>query len=156
MKTVILGGPALALDNSIQTRHYTIVDTADSTQIASIVINLANKTRNLIIHRHDQTEEVTAAVCRLLKSIAPNYVSIPITADDSNAVSLAYLLSGNVASSDPDIVAAWTSLNFVLEMSNTSSDGVTNQIRFTGANMAGIKNISTASTVTLTITPKKK
>jgi hypothetical protein len=160
MKTVILGGPALALDNSIRTRHYTIVDIEDSVQIATIVFDIDAKTRNLIIHRtgssEGPSEEITSAVCRLMKAVAPNYVSVPITADDSNAVALAFLLSGNVTSSDPDIVAAWTSLNFELEMSHTQRDGTTNKLRFTGANIRGMKDISTADTITLTVTPKKK
>jgi hypothetical protein len=156
MQTVILGGPALALDNSIKTRHYTIIDTSDATQVASIVIDIESKTRSLVIHKSDPSEENTAAVCRLLKSVAPNYVSIPIRADDGNAVALAYMLSGNIKSSDTDIVAAWTSLNFELEMVNQKNDGTVNKIRFVGANMKGIKNIATATSITLTITPKKK
>lgn len=156
MKTVILGGPSLALDTSIKTRHYSIIDLEDYTQVASIVVDTAARTRKLLIHRADQTEENTAAVCRLLKAVSVNSYEIPITADDGHAVSLAYLMSGNVASHDPDIVAAWTTLNFELELVNLQRDGSTNKIRFLGANIAGIKEISKASEVTFKITPKQK
>jgi hypothetical protein len=44
MKTVILGGPALALDNSIQTRHYTIIDVEDGTQIAPGTLSFTSPT----------------------------------------------------------------------------------------------------------------
>lgn len=154
MKTVILGGPALALDNSIKTRHYTIIDVDSLAQIASIVSDTEAKTRKLIIHSSIQTEEHAAAVCKLLKSVAPNYV--PITAEDSHGVTLAYLLSSNVASNDPDIISAWTSLNFELEISSVQRDGSTNKIRFTGANIGGIKQIANASVVKFTVTEKRK
>jgi hypothetical protein len=155
MKTVILGGPALALDNSIQTRHYTLIDVDDSTQIASLAIDVDAKTRTLYIHKSDYSEDATAAVCKFLKSVFPTYGSIPFTADDGNAVSLAYMLSNNVASNNPSIVAAWTSFNFEIEMRSQNKDGTVSKIRFLGANMKGIKDISTASSITLTVTAKK-
>lgn len=155
MKTVILGGPALALDNSIPTRHYTVIDVEDATQIASLVIDVDAKTRNLIIHKSDYSEEATSAVCKFLKSVFPTYGSIPFTADDGNAVSLAYMLSNNVASNDTSIVSAWTSFNFELEMRSQNKDGSTTKVRFLGANMKGIKDISTATSITLTVTQKK-
>lgn len=144
----------MALDTSIKTRHYSIIDIEDSTQIASIMIDVAAQTRKLLIHRSDQNEANTAAVCRLLKAVTQNS-SIPVTADDGHAVALAFLLSGNVASHDPDIVAAWTTLNLELELVNLQRDGSTNKIRFLGANVAGIKDIAKASEVTFTITSKK-
>jgi hypothetical protein len=154
MKTVILGGPALALDNSIQTRHYTVINPEDGAQIASIIIDVDAKTRTLIIHQADYSEDVTAAVCKFIKSASASYNSIPITADDGNAVSLAYMLSNNVSSANTDIVSAWTSFNFELEMRSQNKDGSVSKIRFLGANMKGIKNIATATSVTLTITQK--
>lgn len=157
MKTVILGGPTLALDTAIKTRHYTIIDVETSRQISSVIVDRDKKTHTLLIHSADQTEENTAAVCRLMKSVSLCLdPTIPLVANDTHAVSLAYLLSGNVASNDPDIIAAWTSLDFTLEMSNTQRDGTTNRVRFTGANIVGIKKISTASTVSLTISQKRK
>jgi hypothetical protein len=156
MKTVILGGPALALDNSIQTRHYTIIDVEDGTQIASLIIDVDAKTRNLVIHKSDYSEAATSAVCKFLKSVFPTYGSIPFIADDGNAVSLAYMLSNNVSSSDPSIVSAWTSFNFEIEMRSQNKDGSVSKIRFLGANMKGIKDISTATSITLTVTQKKK
>jgi hypothetical protein len=154
MNTVILGGPALALDNSIKTRHYTIIDSDDGEQLASLIIDVDAKTQALIIHQTDYSEDATAALCRFLKACSPTYSSIPITADDGNAVSLAYMLSNNVASSNPAIVYAWTSFNFELEMRSENKDGTVTKIRFLGANMKGIKNISTATSITLTITHK--
>lgn len=155
MNTVILGGPALALDNSVKTRHYTIISTDDLKQIASIVVDMDKKVRSLFIHCADQTEEITSAVCKLLRMVALNHETIPITANDMQGISLAYLLSGNVASSDPDIVAAWTSLDFELTLTNSTPDGVRNSVRFSGANMAGIKKIAKASNVTLTAKKKR-
>jgi hypothetical protein len=155
MKTVILGGPALALDNSIPTRHYSIIDIEDSSQIASLAIDVDAKTRSLTIHKSDYSEAATSAVCKFLKSVFPTYGSIPFTADDGNAVSLAYMLSNNIESSDAAIVAAWTSFNFEIEMRSQNKDGTTTKIRFLGANMKGIKDISTATSITFTITAKK-
>lgn len=155
MKTVILGGPALALDNSIKTRHYTIIDTEDAAQIASLTIDVEAKTRALTIHKSDNSEASTAAVCRFLKAVFPTYGSIPFTADDGNAVALAYMLNNNISSSNPDIVSAWTSFEFALEMRNESKDGTVTKVRFTGANMRGIKDISTATAITLTVTQRK-
>ena len=155
MKTVILGGPALALDNSIQTRHFTIVDVEDSSQIASLIIDVEAQTRALIIHKADYSEEATSAVCKFLKSVFPTYGSTPFTADDGNAVSLAYMLNNNIESNDPYIVSAWTSFNFEIEMRSANKDGSETKIRFTGANMKGIKDISTATSITLTVTQKK-
>lgn len=155
MNTVILGGPALALDTSIKTRHYTIIDADDATQIASLIVDVEAKTRNLIIHKSDYSEEATAAVCRFVKASYPTYGSIPFTADDGSAVSLVYMLSNNVASNDPDIVSAWTSFNFEIEMRSENKDGSVSKIRFLGANIKGIKDVSTATSITFTITRKK-
>jgi hypothetical protein len=154
MKTVILGGPVLALDNSIQTRHYTVINPEDGTQLASLIIDVEAKTRTLIIHQADYSEDSTAAICKFIKATSPTYNTIPMTADDGNAISLAYMLSNNVASTNTDIVAAWTSFNFELEMRSQNADGSVSKIRFLGANMKGIKNIATATSVTLTITKK--
>jgi hypothetical protein len=96
MKTVILGGPALALDNSIPTRHYTIIDVEDGSQIASLIIDVDAKTRNLIIHKSDYSEAATSAVCKFMKSVFPTYASIPFTADDGNAVALTYMLKAMI------------------------------------------------------------
>jgi fructose-specific phosphotransferase system IIC component len=156
MQTVILGGPALALDNSIMTRHYTISDVEDATQIASLVIDVEAKTRSLLIHKSDYSEEATSAVCKFIKSVFPTYGSVPFTADDGNAVCLAYMLSNNVSSNDPAIVSAWTSFNFEIEMRSQNKDGSVSKIRFLGANMKGIKDIATATSITLTVTAKKK
>jgi hypothetical protein len=155
MKTVILGGPALALDNSIPTRHYTIIDVEDGSQLASLIIDVDAKTRNLIIHKSDYSEAATSAVCKFMKSVFPTYASIPFTADDGNAVALTYMLSNNIESNDPAIVSAWTSFNFEIEMRSQNKDGTTTKIRFLGANMKGIKNIATATNITFTVTAKK-
>jgi hypothetical protein len=155
MKPVILGGPALSLDPSIQTRHYTLIDSDDSTQIVSLAIDVEAKTRTLYLHKSDYSEASTSAVCKFLKAVFPTYGSIPFTADDGNAVALAYMLSNNVASNDPSIVSAWTSFNFEIEMRSQNKDGSVSKIRFLGANMKGIKDISTATSITLTVTAKK-
>jgi hypothetical protein len=155
MKTVILGGPALALDNSIKTRHYTVIDADESTQIASLVIDVDAKTRSLIMHTADNSEEMTAIVAKFIKSSDFTYSSLPITADDANAVALTFMLNNNVASNNADIVALWTKYNFELEMRSANKDGSETKIRFTGANMKGIKDIATATSITLTITAKK-
>lgn len=155
MKTVILGGPALALDNSIQTRHYTVINVEDATQVASLVIDVDAKTRSLILHTSDNSEDTTAAVANFIKTFAFTYSSIPITADDGNAVAFAYMLNSNVASNNADIVALWTKFNFELEMRSQNKDGTVSKIRFTGTNISGIKDIATATSITLTITQKK-
>ncbi len=155
MQTVILGGPALALDNSVKTRHYSVINAEDATQFASVTIDVAAKTRTLVIHKTDCTEEATAVVCRFLKIVAQN-IALPITAQDANAVAFVYMLNSNVSSNNPDIVAAWTSFTFELEMRSQQKDGTINRLRFLGANIKGIKDIASASGITLTITPKQK
>jgi hypothetical protein len=112
------------------------------------------KTRSLIIHTADNSEEMTAAVAHFIKTSAFTYSSIPITADDANAVSLVFMLNNNVASNNADIVALWTKYNFELEMRSANKDGTETKVRFTGANIKGIKDIATATSITLTITQK--
>lgn len=153
MDTVILGGPALALSPS-DTRYYTIINCDGAKQIATVAIDVPAKTRTLIINDPENREENVAAISRLLLATIDAYRHIPIIAYDTNGILISYMFNGTVESKHPDIVKAWTTLNFELELTSENSNGVTNKVRFVGTNIQGIKQIAKASAVTFKITRK--
>jgi hypothetical protein len=152
MNTMILGGPVLALVSESM-RFYTVINTEDAKQIATVVVDVENQKRKLIIHNPDSSEKNVAGVMNLLINTIDNYRHIPIVAHDSQGITFAYMLNATMDSKEPTIAKAWTKLGFELELVNDAKD-VRNRVRFVGTNIQGIKQIAKASSVTLTISRK--
>lgn len=156
MNYVILAGPALAVDPNVS-RFYSVVALQGTyAQLATIEVGAKSKDLTLRINTGYGEEDSMSAIMSLVTQVIKQYNGQTIKAFDTNAICLATGLNAFMASSDENIVKAWTGLNFAVEATQESS--ITNakatSVRFAGTNISGIKVISSASSVTFTISAK--
>lgn len=156
MNYSILAGPALAVDPS-SSRYYALMNTDNASFVGSLEVNRTTKVYVLSLNSNLQSTDDLGALLAFVTAIAKQYKGQNIVATGNAALVLALALASNVTSTQTQIVQGWTSLNFTLEavadstMTNAQSPV---KVRFTGANLQGIKNITNASSVTLTISAK--
>jgi hypothetical protein len=152
----ILAGPALAIDPS-SSRYYALMNTDTASFVGSVEVNKSTKVYVLSLNNNLQESDDLGALLSFLGAIAKQYKGQNIIATGNAALVLAMALSNNVASTNPQIVQGWTSLSFTLEaVADSAFTGAQTQVkvRFTGTNLSGVKALSSANKITLTITAK--
>lgn len=152
----ILAGPALAIDPN-SSRYYALMNTDIASFVGSVEVNKATKVYVLSLNNNLQESDDLGALLSFLSAIAKQYKGQNIIATGNAALVLAMALSNNVASTNPQIVQGWTSLSFTLEaVADSTMTGAQTpvKVRFTGINLQGIKQITNASSITLTISAK--
>jgi hypothetical protein len=148
MSYTILVGPTLAL-NPKQSRIYSVVDDTFN-QLATIEVTAA---RTLILRISDI--QPIDGILYFVTVLAKQFKNQTIIATDEDAVTLVAALSDTVGSSDEIAVTAWTNLNFeVTAVRDTNSVSPAATVRFVGTNIAGLKQIVSASSIKMTITAK--
>lgn len=156
MSYSILAGPILAVDPN-SSRYYALMNTDTSSFVGSVEVNRKTKVYVLSLNSDLQSTDDLGALLSFVTAVAKQYKGESIVATGNAAVVLAMALSANVASTQAQIVQGWTSLNFTLEAvaDSTMTDAQAPvKIRFTGANLQGVKNITSAYNITLTISAK--
>lgn len=156
MNYSILAGPALAVDPS-SSRYYALMNTDDASFVGSLEVNRKTNVYVLSLNSTLQSADDLGALLAFLVAIAKQYKGQNIVATGNAALVLSMALAASVASTQAQIVQGWTSLNFTLEAvadSTITSAQTPVKVRFTGANLQGIKNITNASAITLTISAK--
>jgi hypothetical protein len=133
------------------------MNTGNASFVGSIEVNKKTSVYVLSLNSDLQSTDDLGALLSFVKALAKQYKGENIVATGNDALVLALALAANVASTQERIVQGWTSLNFTLEAVADST--LTNaqapvKVRFTGANLQGIKNITNASSITLTISAK--
>jgi hypothetical protein len=156
MNYSILSGPALAISPS-SSRYYALMNTDDHSFIGSLEVNKSTQVYALHLNSDLKSADDLGSLMSFLVALAKQYKGQEITVTDSDAVVLAMALSANVASTDSQIVAGWTSLEFTLDaVSSAVQAGINTpvRLRFVGTSLQGIKQITTASNITLSIKAK--
>jgi hypothetical protein len=152
----ILAGPALAIEPS-SSRYYALMNTEIASFVGSVEVNKASKVYLLSLNSSLQSADDLGALLSFLTALAKQHKGENITATGNAALVLAIALANNVASTNTQIVQGWTSLNFVLEAvadSTVTGAHTPVKVRFTGSTLQGIKQITNASSITLTINAK--
>jgi hypothetical protein len=155
MNHVILAGPALAVDPNVS-RFYSVVALRNTfPQLASIEVS-KTKELTLRINTGYGEEECMSAIMAMVVQVVKQYSGQTIKASGTDAICLATGLNAFVASTDANIVKAWTTLNFAVEavQESTIANAKATSVRFVGTNISGLKAITSATTVTFSISAK--
>jgi len=152
----ILAGPALAIDPS-SSRFYALMNTDTASFVGSVEVNKKTKVYVLSLNSNLQSTDDLGNLLSFISALAKQYKGESIIATGNAALVLSIALSNNVASTHAQIVQGWTSLNFLLEaVADSTMTGAQTpvRVRFTGTNLQGIKNITNASSIKLTVSAK--
>ena len=152
----ILAGPALAIDPS-SSRFYALMNTDTASCVGSVEVNKKTKVYVLSLNSNLQSTDDLGNLLSFISALAKQYKGESIIATGNAALVLSIALSNNVASTHAQIVQGWTSLNFLLEaVADSTMTGAQTpvRVRFTGTNLQGIKNITNASSIKLTVSAK--
>jgi hypothetical protein len=154
MTYAFLSGPALVTTEPARaSTFYTVLDTTSLPRpLATVEVNSAQKTKVLTLHTNHLEIDLVPVVA-LVAAVLRQFRGEPIVLTGSTALAMAMGLNAAIASSDPVLVSAWTSMNFVVEAATDDAPTV-NRVRFAGTNIAGIKAMSSASSITFTISGK--
>jgi hypothetical protein len=156
---VILSGPALAtaVQNSAvtqPTKYLSLLNVSASglPQVGTLVAPASLMSKKLVIGTL-KNEGDLGALLSFVQAVLLQYKGHQVIATDADALVLAIALSNEMESTDPAIIEAWTKLTFVVEAQSSNATS-SNNIRFVGTNITGIKALSAADSVTFTITAK--
>lgn len=152
----ILAGPALAIDPS-SSRYYALMNTDTASFVGSVEVNKKTKVYVLSLNSNLQSTDDLGNLLSFISALAKQYKGESIIATGNAALVLSIALSNNVASTNAQIVQGWTSLNFLLEaVADSTMTGAQTpvRVRFTGTNLQGIKSITNASSIKLTVSAK--
>jgi len=156
MSYIIMSGPALAITAS-SLKYLALLNTAPKRSlVASVEIDVQGKALRLALNSPLTADADLDALLSFLIAVVNQYKGQSIIVRDEDALTLAMAMGAKVTSTDPVIVSAWTTLNFTIEATSgtTTPSGRTPKMRFTGTNIANIKALSSATSVTFTISAK--
>jgi hypothetical protein len=133
------------------TDYLMLVDDTGEIAVCTLAVSKGMNPLGTLVLRQCASSQVPEVMTFLQESFA-KYPRMTVTSVDASAVALAMSMSAQVASTDPVIVEAWTTLTFEVEAQAETKTGRPAKARFLGKNLGGLKALVSASAVTMTIT----
>ena len=153
MTTVILSGPALSITKS-DAKYMALMDTDTRAVLCTAVFapNISKTIQFSLGVNLTKTPDLIA-VFTFIKAMGKQYQKTPIVLTDSDALVFSMAVSGAMTSTNTELLNSLASLTFVLQASvEAGEDNVqVRSIRFEGMNISGVKQLSKATDLALTI-----
>jgi hypothetical protein len=158
MSYVIVSGPALSTTKS-DAKYLALMSLGDKPALVCTITFAPNLGKQLTLNLNKNLSVAAdfAAALQFIQTVAKQHKGIPVVAIDVDALVFSIALSTAMASTDNTIGELLATMNFVVDATaeaTTQTNKPANSIRFTGLNIHGIKKLSSATDIKMTVTIK--